>query len=310
MKKNTTGKNVFFLLLFLLSINFSMLGQMDPQYSQYMYTTTYFNPAYAGSDNCTNITGSYRSQWVGLDGAPKTASISMNAPMYKKMGVGVSLINDNIGPMQENNLALDLSYGLDIDNFKLAFGIKTSLNVLNVDFTKLKIYNDLDPVFASNVENQLSPNVGAGVYAYSSRFYVGLSVPQMIMTKRYNEENYSVVHRKFQTYLIGGYVFDLDYNLKFKPTFMIKNIEGAPLQADVSANFLYAEKFNAGISYRVGSSFSALCGFQITNNLFIGYSYDTEVTKLTNYNSGSHELFVGFKIFKSGSSKNLEPRFF
>lgn len=309
MKKTTTGKNVFFLLLFLVSIDFSMWAQMDPQYSHYMYTTTYINPAYAGSENFTNITGAYRSQWIGLDGAPKTASLSVNAPYNEKIGIGASLINDNIGAMKENNLAIDLSYGVKFDDFKLAFGIKTSLNLLSVDFSRLRIFNEGDPIFANNINNQVKPNIGTGVYAYSDKFYIGVSVPQLLMTKRYNAENYSVINKKLHTYFIGGYVFDLDYNLKLKPAFMVKAIDGAPLQADLSVNFLYAEKFNVGISYRIASTFSTLCGFQVTDNLFLGYSYDTEVTKLSNYNSGSHELFIGFKIFKRGT-KPYTSRFF
>ncbi|MEP6931117.1 MAG: type IX secretion system membrane protein PorP/SprF, partial [Flavobacterium sp.] len=256
------------------------------------------------------VTGSYRTQWVGMDGAPKTASLSVNTPINDKIGIGVSLVNDNIGISDENNLAVDLSYGFKINTVKLAFGIKTSLNLLSVDYSKLSIFDKTDQVFLNNIESQFSPNVGTGIYAYSDKFYAGLSVPQLLETKGYNTKSYAVVQKKAHAYLIGGYVFDLDYNLKFKPAFMMKAVQGAPLQLDTSANFLYAEKFSAGISYRLSSSFSTLLGFQVSDKLFVGYSYDTEITKLSNYNSGSHEIFIGFKILKGKDAKLFNPRFF
>lgn len=292
-----------------------MLGQQDAQYTQYMYNTTNINPAYAGSRGTVSIFGMHRTQWVGLDGAPTTNSVSVNAPVGYNMGLGVSIINDRIGPMVENNVSVDLSYSIETSPYyKLSFGLKGTANLLDVDFTKLNIYNPSDPRFQNNIDNKFSPNIGAGIYFHSDRSYIGLSIPNMLENSHYDksakdEAQSYVVKERMHYYLMAGYVFDLNYNLKFKPSLLTKVVQGAPLQTDISANFLFNEKFTAGLAYRWSASVSALAGFQISDSWFIGYAYDAETTKLANYNSGSHEIFLRFEL-KGLRSGMISPRFF
>lgn len=293
-----------------------MSAQQDAQYTQYMYNTININPAYAGSRGTISVFGLHRSQWVGLDGAPTTNTVSINAPMSDNMGFGVSVVNDKIGPMVENNISVDFSYSIDTSPYyKLSFGLKGTANLLNVDYSKLNIYDPSDPRFSDNIDNKFSPNIGAGVYFHSDKSYVGLSVPYMLETSHYNksasdESKSFVVKENMHYYLMVGHVFDLDYNLKFKPSLLAKVVEGAPLQTDVSANFLFNEKFTAGLSYRLSASISALAGFQVSDSLFIGYSYDAETTKLANYNSGSHEVFLRFDLLGRSRSRLMSSRFF
>lgn len=292
------------------SIN-QMYGQQDPQYTQYMYNTININPAYAGSRGVMSIFGLYRTQWVGLDGAPKTAAFSVNTPINNsKLGLGVSFVNEAIGAMDENTISADLSYTIDLgERYKLAFGIKGSANLLNVDYTKLNKYNPNDPMLANNIENQFTPNVGAGVYLHSEKTYLGLSVPNFLETERYDDNIVSTAKQKMHFYLMGGHVFDLSPSLKFKPAFLVKAVTGAPLQADITANFMFIDKFVIGGAYRWDAAFSGLVGFQVTDGLFIGYSYDAETTKLANYNSGSHEIFLRFELFNR-FNRITTPRFF
>ncbi|MCP1997410.1 type IX secretion system membrane protein PorP/SprF [Flavobacterium sp. HSC-61S13] len=292
------------------SIN-QMYGQQDPQYTQYMYNTININPAYAGSRGVMSIFGLYRTQWVGLDGAPKTAAFSVNTPINNsKLGLGVSFVNEAIGAMDENTISADLSYTIDLgERYKLAFGIKGSANLLNVDYTKLNKYNPNDPMLANNIENQFTPNVGAGVYLHSEKTYLGLSVPNFLETERYDDNIVSTAKQKMHFYLMGGHVFDLSPSLKFKPAFLVKAVSGAPLQADITANFMFIDKFVIGGAYRWDAAFSGLVGFQVTDGLFIGYSYDAETTKLANYNSGSHEIFLRFELFNR-FNRITTPRFF
>lgn len=287
-------------------------AQQDAQYTQYMYNTTTINPAYAGSRGVMSIFGLHRNQWVGLDGAPLTNVVSFNTPINNSnVGLGISVVNDQIGPMTENDIAADFSYTINTSaNYKLSFGLKATAGLLNVDYTKLNIYDPLDPNFQNNIDNKFSPNIGAGVYLHSDKFYVGLSVPKILENNSFDKSTYSYVAKeRMNYYLMAGYVFDLDYNLKFKPSLLTKMVEGAPLQMDISANFLFDDKFTAGVAYRWSAAVSAMVGFQVSDGLLIGYAYDAETTKLANYNSGSHEIFLRFELFKN-YSKIISPRFF
>ena len=286
-------------------------AQQDPQYTQYMYNHSNINPAYAGSREGLNIFGLYRTQWVGLEGAPKTATLSVNTPLGDSgLGLGVNFVNDHLGVMDDNTLSVDLSYAIDLNyHYKLAFGLKGSANLLDVNYSKLHIYNPTDPVAEEDVKNEFTPNIGAGLFLYSDKAYIGLSVPTLLTRSRYDDNNVKTLRQKMHMYLTGGYVFDLNPNLKFKPATMIKMEQGSPLQVDLTANFMFVDKFTIGAAYRWDASVSGLVGFQVSEHLFIGYSYDAETSKLARYNSGSHEIFMRFTLFNS-YKRITAPRFF
>ncbi|MBF4487700.1 type IX secretion system membrane protein PorP/SprF [Flavobacterium sp. CSZ] len=298
--------------LVLVFMFFSAVGfaQQDAQYTQYMYNTININPAYAGSRGAMSLFGLYRTQWVGLDGAPETSSFSVNTPLSNSnLGMGVSLVNDKIGPTNENTLSADLSYTIPTsETFKLSFGIKATANLFSLDVNKLQPEHQGDPQF-QDLNSKFSPNIGAGVYWHSDKAYVGLSVPNFIETNRYDDNDTAIFKDKINYYLIAGYVFDLDPYIKFKPAVLTKMVEGSPLQVDLSANFMFNDKFVAGLAYRWSAALSAMVGFQLTDGLFIGYSYDRETTRLNNYNSGSHEIFLRFEFFNN-YSRITSPRFF
>ncbi len=287
-------------------------AQQDAQYTQYMYNTIEVNPAYAGSRGALSIFGLYRTQWVGLDGAPETSTFSVNTPLRNSdLGLGVSLVNDKIGPTVENTLSADLSYTIPTsDTWNLSFGIKGTANLFNIDINKLSYEDQDDPQF-QNLKNKFSPNVGAGIYYHSDRAYIGLSVPNFIETNRYDSNDVAIFKDKINYYLIAGYVFNLDRleYIKFKPALMAKMVEGAPLQVDVSGNFMFNDKFVLGLAYRWSASVSAMAGFQVTKGMYIGYGYDHETTQLRKYNSGSHEIFLRFEFFNN-YNKMISPRFF
>ena len=290
-------------------------AQQDAQFTQYMYNTINVNPAYAGSRGVMSIFGLHRTQWVGLEGAPLTNTASINTPIGDNVGLGLSFINDRIGPSNENNIAVDFAYRITVSPwYNLAFGLKASGNFLNIDFTKLNQYDQNDYEFDTNIDHKFSPNIGIGLYLYSDNTYVGLSAPHLLETKHFDRyantgSESHVAKENIHYNLIAGHVFDLSPDVKFKPSTLIKMVEGAPLQVDVSANFLIYEKFTAGIAYRWSASVSGLAGFQVSDSWFIGYAYDMETTRLSNYNSGSHELFLRYELFKK-YDKIISPRFF
>ena len=287
-------------------------AQQDSQYTQYMYNTIAINPAYAGSRGALSVFGLYRTQWVGLDGAPETSTFSVNTPLSNSnLGLGVSLVNDKIGPTNENTLSADLSYTVPTsETFKLSFGIKATANLFNLDINKLDPETQGDLQF-QNLDNKITPNIGAGVYWHSDKAYVGLSVPNFIETKRFDDNDTAIFKDKINYYFMAGYVFNLDHleYIKFKPALLTKMVQGAPLQVDVSGNFMFNDKFVIGLAYRWSASLSAMAGFQVTDGLYIGYGYDHETTNLRKYNSGSHEIFLRFEFFNN-YSRITSPRFF
>ncbi len=302
-----------FILLSILVFT-SLLGfsQQDAQFTQYMYNTSNVNPAYAGSRDVLSIFALHRTQWVGLDGAPVTNNININTPIGSNIGVGIGIVNDRIGVSDENNISADFSYTIQAsDNYKLAFGLKASVNVLNIAFNKLS-YAVADPSFETNVNNKLSPNIGTGVYFYSDNTYIGLSVPNFLETRHYDRTstiNSAKVtsQERMHYYLIAGHVFDLSENIQFKPAFLSKIVQGAPLQIDASANFMFNQKFIIGGAYRWSAAASLMAGFQINDSWLIGYGFDLETTRLKAYNSGSHEVFLRYELPKQ---KIVHPRFF
>ena len=299
------------LLIFaMMLVGMVSYSQQDAQYTQYMYNTINVNPAYAGSRGVMSIFGLHRTQWVGLDGAPVTNAFSVNSPIENtNLGVGLSFVNDRIGPTVENTISTDLSYTIPVsETYKLSFGIKATANLFSFDRDKLNIQNQADPLLQS-LSNNFSPTVGAGAYFHSDKSYLGLSVPNFFQTKRYNDNDYAVYKERMNAYLIGGYVFDLSPNLKFKPAFLGKMVQGAPLQLDVSGNFFINDKFVLGAAWRWSAAASLMAGFQVSDGLYIGYGYDLDTTKLAHYNSGSHEIFLRYELFKR-QDRIVSPRFF
>lgn len=304
------------LLLVLLLLSGSIYAQQDAQFTQYMYNTININPAYAGSRESMNVFVLHRAQWVGLDGAPVTSTASINTPIEgSNIGLGLSIINDKIGPSDETNVAVDFSYSINTsDRYKLSFGLKATANLLNIDFNKLNQYDSGDNIFTSNVDNRFSPNIGVGLYYHSDDTYIGISAPNLLETKHFDRyagvgSNTHIATEKIHYYLIAGHVFDLSANVKFKPSMLTKMVQGAPLQVDLSGNFLINQKFVAGVAYRWSAAISAMVGFQVSDSWFIGYGYDLETTKLANYNSGSHEIFLRYELFNK-YDRIISPRFF
>lgn len=291
-------------------------AQQDSQFTQYMYNTVNINPAYAGSRGAMTVFALHRNQWNGIDGAPTTNTFAINTPINNtNFGVGLSVINDKIGPSDENTLAADVSYSVPTsENFKLSFGLKITANVLNVDFSKLTIYTQGDHLAQARIDNTFSPNTGFGLYYHSNTTYFGLSVPNLFENQHFDKSaanlaSATVIAERIHYYFIAGHVIPISDEVKFKPALLTKIVQGVPLQMDMSANFLFHEKITLGVAYRWNIAFSCTAGFKVSDAWFIGYAFDKEVTNLSNYNTGSHEFFIRYEWFKK-YNRIISPRFF
>lgn len=285
-------------------------AQQESKYTQYMYNVVGFNPAYAGSRGSLSIIGLYRSQWVGLDGAPKTLSFSAHSPIgVRGVGGGLDFVNDQIGPVAKNTVTADFSYTLRLNNegTKLAFGIKAGLSMLDIDMNKLSIYNPNDDEL--KIRHTLSPVVGIGFFLYDKNWFAGLSSPNILGIENFGEVEVSTGTEKLHGYLIAGYVFDVSLNTKLKPSILLKGTTGAPVSINTSISVLFHEIFTLGAVYQIDAAVGILAGFQISDQIRLGYAYDFNTTELNNYNSGSHEFSLRFEL---GTRKKprLDPRFF
>jgi type IX secretion system PorP/SprF family membrane protein len=310
---HTYFKNIFAWLCFLVLVQTNTIyGQQDAQYTQYMYNTVSVNPAYAGSRGHMSIAALHRSQWLGLEGAPTTQTLNVHTPVgYRGLGLGLSIVSDNIGPTSETSFDIDFSYTITTSREgKLSFGLKASANLLDIRFSQLNQFAP-DQTLQLDVDNRFSPNIGAGVYYHTDKFYLGASVPRILETSHFDASSISTANEQTNFYLITGYVWDVNPFLKFKPTLLTKMVQGAPLQVDVSANFMVDNKFILGAGYRWDAAVSAMFGFHVSDEILIGIAYDRETTALGSaiFNDGSFEIILRYDFIKTrGNLKS--PRFF
>ncbi|WP_092467314.1 PorP/SprF family type IX secretion system membrane protein [Winogradskyella thalassocola] len=310
-------KKLYFTIAFALMILVSAQAQQDPQYTQYMYNMNVVNPAYAGSNEALSIGLLYRSQWIGITDAPKTATLSVHSPVGKNVGLGLSVISDKIGPVEENNVYADFSYTLNLGGeHRLAFGLKGGATFQNIglfsDIGNGYVPDASDEAFSQNTSNTYL-NIGAGAFYYSDNYYVSLSVPNMLKSTYLdvtnNGQQFEYGSEVLHYFLSAGYVFDLSANTKFKPSFLVKSAFNAPTSLDLSANFLFHDKFEVGATYRLDDSVGAMANFAVTPDIRIGYAYDYTTSDLNIKSSGSHEIMLLFDLNFS-KKVSISPRFF
>lgn len=303
------GKYILLSFSLWLGIISTVSAQKEPQYTQYMYNIGSFNPAYVGSVETPEIIGLYRAQWIDIPGAPRTIRIGANIPFTdEKSGLGLNIVNDELGPSTQTYVDLAYSYQFNVsENTKLSFGMDVGGSFLNVDFSKGTFENLGEPILGRELIKKFYPTIGAGLFLYNTDvWYLGTSVPNFLTEGIYDDDVATVIDDKMQFNFIGGYVFNFSENLKFKPAFLINYINGAPLNTNVSANFLISDKFTLGASYRLDNAVSGLAGFQIGGGTFIGYSYDYNTNSLGEFSGGSHEVILKFYLGRGGGGNGKE----
>jgi type IX secretion system PorP/SprF family membrane protein len=290
---------------------FDAIAQQDPHYTQYMYNMNVINPAYAGSKESISLGVLYRKQWVNIEDAPQTLTFSGHSPIGKNVGLGLSAISDQLGPVKEQNFYADFSYTLKFDEtHKLALGLKAGASIHSVGLRDIQssLPDPSEGVFGQDI-NDTSLNLGAGAFYYSEKFYFAFSVPNMIKNAHLDFDGRSYGSDVSHYFVTTGYVFQLNDNLKFKPSAMLKSAFEVSPSIDASANFLIKEKFEIGATYRLEDSFGAMVNFAITPELRIGYAYDHVVSNLNVTTPSSHEFMILYDVFTS-KKVSRSPRFF
>ncbi len=310
MLRNKTFRSVLFAVA--LAGACGSQAQQDPLYSQYMFNTLAFNPAYAGSADVFTVMALSRHQWVGFDGAPSTQTFLAHSPLKgESMALGLTAITDKAGPLRQTGAQLDYAYRIRVsEDSRLAFGLKGGFNILQADIASLSTVQESDPANV-NIQGQLLPNFGFGLFWHSERYYAGFSIPKLLQNEieAGNASDLVAATEARHWYLMGGYVFDLDRDIKFKPSFLVRRVEGAPVSVDVNATFLLRDRIWFGAMYRVANSFGVLGQYQVNDQFRVGYAFDLTTTRLGAYNAGTHEIMLNYDLrFMKG--KTISPRYF
>lgn len=286
------------------------LAQQDAMYTQYFFNHLLINPAYSGSRDGVSATAFYRNQWTGFEGAPQTFSASVHTPAFNRVGLGLTFEGDLIGPLNNYQASLNYAYHIPLKRGKLSAGLRASVTSYNANFMDAETIEQNDPSFQENV-NRWLPNFGAGIYYYNNRFVIGVGIPRLL-SNRLNEDDEVEIGKASKLerhyYATAGIVFDLNPSFKLRPSFLIKYLYNAPLEADLGVNLIYRDRLWIGAAYRTGASWNANVSYQINKNLKIGYAFDFTTTTINQYSSGTHEIMLGFDI--NDKSRVISPRYF
>jgi len=306
MKKN------ILIVIFLITSNF-VFSQQDEIYTQFFTNKLAINPAYAGSKETLNLLAFYRTQWVGFDGSPKTLSFTAHSPIMKNTsGVGISVIQDNIGLFQNTIMNLNYAYRIEFPFGKLSLGLSGRMQRKAVDWTKTNplSYNDNSIPVAAN--NLFLPNFGTGAYFYNDKFYVGLSVPHLFNNKYKFDQTSSVeteANAERHYFAMAGAIFNITTDVKLQPSMQYVYAKNSPMELDLNLSLLFYNTFVVGASLRTKDSYSFVCQIWLDKNIACGYSHDFAYSNMSPYHSGTHEIFISYDIPLKGFGVE-NPRFF
>ncbi len=308
-------KKISLLVFCFISLFYNANAQQDAMYTQYMFNTMAINPAYAGSRNVISATALYRNQWTGLNGAPETATFSIDAPISsKRMGIGLQLYSDKAGIIKNTGALISYAYRIRLERGTLSFGLQGGIKQYAADFSSVNLSNGsstLDPAFSENI-NRFLFDSGAGVYYNSDRFYIGFAAMDLLRNRfsSYQSSGTSLGSREnIHLFMSTGFVVPLSDDFNLKPSVLFKGVKGSPIEADINANLWIKDVVGIGVQYRTTADVAAMLELQVNPQIRIGYSYDYSTTNLQSVNSGSHEIMLRYE-FGSNISKFLSPRYF
>lgn len=291
----------------------ALQAQFDVQYSHFMYHQLGYNPAFAGAKGVPVIQALYRNQWSGIEGAPQTANINFHMPLFKnRTGLGLSVTGDQIGIVE--TLLFDLSYAYRIhlkNDAAVAIGLR-----YRQEFGRIN-WQDLDPIDIGDESlpdrqiTKSNPNFGVGLYYNTSKFYVGVSMPHFLTTRVYDGFKLGdfQISSTRTMYIMGGYLFDIGNNVKFKPAALVSFNKNTPFELDLNASFLFLDALWVGATWRMGDSVDGLLMYELSNKFKIGAAFDLTLTELNHFTPGSFEILLEY-CFMSDKSRLVNIRYF
>lgn len=312
-------KRVYISLLLVLITTFCF-GQSYPHYTMFMFNKLLYNPAYAGNKNMVTANGMYRQQWAGIDGAPRSFTVSVDGPVgsylsdFRRVATGILVSSEREGITRSTNFMGYYAYRIPFERSVLSFGLQAGANMYTANLSSLDPSQSTDQLLSHDIRNRFLPNVGAGIYYSASNYYVSAAVPNLIENyyDNNNKEN-SDRAKQLRTYYVGGgYVFTLSEMLKLQPQALMRYASGSsynlPLNADVNLSLIILDRLLVGATYRTDKSLEGILHMQVTDNISVGYAYDYSVSVLQPYNNGSHEITLSYDFIKD-RNKYTNPRF-
>lgn len=294
-------KSIYILTLVLMLFALTRVeAQQDPNYTLYRYNMNLVNPAYAGSNNATNLGVNIRSQWASVEGAPETQSFIFDKPVGKNIGLGLSVISDKTFVEKQTSIAIDFSYHLKLnETHDLYFGFKAGFNSYKVNTDGLVTYSIMQDPKLVNLNGMFKPNFGAGVYLKHQDYFLSLSIPKLLSSDRLEEENGIATLGAYRRhiYLSGGYNFALGGDIILKPSVLLRYVNSSPLSVDVTALLEFNKRFDLGVAYRINESTSGLVLFKLSETMGIGYAYESSLqSSIRNIDNGTHEIMMRLKF--------------
>lgn len=316
-------KKQFLLCLGFLFLAGGLWSQQQEHYTQFMYNKMYFNPAFAGSNEAPCLTTLLRAQWLGIEGAPQSQVVSFNTPLFnQRVGAGITLLHESIGLTDWYTAEAAYAYRIRMGRGTLALGLSGSIRFLQADFNAASPIQPItdDQAIPMSMQSKYVPNFGAGLYYTSHKFYLGAAVPRLLETNIDLADTGETISREVpHAYLMGGFIVNFSEKVQFQPQWLLKYVSGAPFDADFNLNFIFADRFTTGVSYRLGGSenqgfgesLSLVFGVQISEPLFFGIAYDATISGLSDYNNGSMEGLIRYCFGgRSEGEEYISPRFF
>lgn len=316
-------KKYFYLSIFGTLLSLVSVAQQDPSFSQYFFNPMYVNPGYAGSRDVFSGTIGHRSQWIGMEGEPESQTLNIHSALPNtNIGLGLQATNDKVGPLRNTSLGLVFAYHLHLgEEARLAFGITGTINNLRIDYSMLSYEDETDPSFVNADQNSWVPDASAGLYFYKNRFYAGVSARNLIQSRFKLDGNGGPNLARFARhyYLTSGIVVPLSTNFDLRPSLLVKYVDHTPAVLDVNASLIFKQQLFVGAGFRTGKRIDiggmdnmliASIEYDFKNlPLRFGYSYDFYLSRKGVYNSGTHEIMLGWDL-SFAKTKMTSPRFF
>jgi len=290
---------IYILCFIILTGSAGLHAQQMPHYTQYMFNDFVVNPAIAGVYDYYQIRTNHRFQWVGLLDPPMTNSIAFYGPHAKlDMGYGGYIYHDVTGPSSRTGVTGSYAYNIAVSgDIRLSMGLYASVMQYRIDGTQLNPADVSDPALLNMVSTSYLPDAGIGLYLYADNFYAGLSLAQLLNNSIKIFDNKDGVNRlKTHINLTGAYRFWLDEDWLIEPSVMIKGTAPQQLSFDLAARVEWQKKLWAALSYRNKDAVAIMLGYSFDRSLFFGYSYDIGISELSKYNTGSHEVMIGYRF--------------